>query len=242
MKQPEKVKKYGSIPHLPGSKLGPGDHHVDAGQNRICTEAVRDKHDWVIVQEKYDGANVGVENDAGQIVALTRRGFLAKDSNFEQHRLFAQWVEKNSERFRGIIAPGDKIFGEWLLQVHGVKYDIETEPFVVFDYFSGRERMLVHELANHVKPFEFSTPRIIAIGNQPRPVESIIGRLTVKTNHPIIATNEPGNSPEGLIYRVERLGKLIFLAKYVRNDFEPGAYLPEMSGGDPVFNFNISNI
>lgn len=158
MKQPEKIKKYGSIPHLPGSKLGPGDHHVDAGQNRICTEAVRDKHDWVIVQEKYDGANVGVENNAGQIIALTRRGFLAKDSNFEQHRLFAQWVEKNSERFRGIIA-----------------------------------------------------------------------------------TNEPGNSPEGLIYRVERLGKLIFLAKYVRHDFEPGAYLPEMSGRDPVWNFNISN-
>lgn len=242
MKQPPKVKKYGSIPHLPGSKLGPGDHHVDAGQNRICTEQVRDKHDWVIVQEKYDGGNVGVENDAGQIIALTRRGFLAKDSNFEQHRKFAQWVEKNSDRFRGIIAPGDKLFGEWLLQVHGVKYDIETEPFVVFDYFSGRERMTVSDLTNHVKPFEFSTPRIIAIGNQHQPVESIIGRLTVKTNYPINAKNEPGNIPEGLIYRVERLGKLIFLAKYVRHDFEPGAYLPEMKGGEPIWNFNPSNI
>lgn len=28
-------KAYGSIPHLPTSRLGPGDHHVTEGQARI---------------------------------------------------------------------------------------------------------------------------------------------------------------------------------------------------------------
>ena len=38
-------KAYGSIPHLIGSRVGPGDHHCHEGQARIATEKVRDKHD-----------------------------------------------------------------------------------------------------------------------------------------------------------------------------------------------------
>ena len=45
-------KAYGSIPHLPGSRLGVGDHHVTHGQAKIATEKPRDKHDFIIVQEK----------------------------------------------------------------------------------------------------------------------------------------------------------------------------------------------
>ena len=36
---------YGSIPHLPGSRLGSGDHHITEGQARILTVKTRDKHD-----------------------------------------------------------------------------------------------------------------------------------------------------------------------------------------------------
>jgi len=51
-------KSYGSIPHLPGSRLGPGDYHAHEGQARIATEKARDKHDKIYVQEKLDGSNV----------------------------------------------------------------------------------------------------------------------------------------------------------------------------------------
>ena len=49
-------KAYGSIGHLPNSRVGPKDHHVHEGQARICTVKARDKHDRVIVQEKLDGS------------------------------------------------------------------------------------------------------------------------------------------------------------------------------------------
>lgn len=29
-------KAYGSIPHLPDSRMGPGDHHCAPGQAKIC--------------------------------------------------------------------------------------------------------------------------------------------------------------------------------------------------------------
>lgn len=53
-------KNYGSIPHLHNSKLGEGDYYIGEGQERILTLKARDKHDNILVFEKYDGSNVGV--------------------------------------------------------------------------------------------------------------------------------------------------------------------------------------
>lgn len=46
------MKNYGHIAHLPGSRMGPGDHSCELGQARIATLKARDRHDHVIVQEK----------------------------------------------------------------------------------------------------------------------------------------------------------------------------------------------
>ena len=68
--KPLGIKNYGHIPHLPGSRIGPGDHHCDAGQARIATQTWRDRHDSVIVLEKLDGSNVGVALVQGTICPL----------------------------------------------------------------------------------------------------------------------------------------------------------------------------
>src|SRR6187551_2383478 len=85
---------YGSIPHLPGSRVGPGDYHISEGQARIATEKTRDKHDIVIVQEKLDGSNVSVAKINGEIIPLTRARYTASSSPYEQHHMFDRWVKK----------------------------------------------------------------------------------------------------------------------------------------------------
>jgi hypothetical protein len=46
-----------------------------------------------------------------------------------------------------------------------------------------------------------------------------------------------GEKMEGLIYRVYNKDFLDFMAKYVRDDYQPGLYLPEISGCEKeVFN------
>lgn len=82
-------KSYGSIPSLIGSRRGPMDKGVNSGQQRICTERARDRHDTIIVQEKLDGSNVAAALLNGQVVALTRGGNLAQGSGFVQHQLWA---------------------------------------------------------------------------------------------------------------------------------------------------------
>jgi len=50
LKKPLGRKNYGSIPHLPNSRMGIGDHSCHEGQARIATIKARDKNDEVFVQ------------------------------------------------------------------------------------------------------------------------------------------------------------------------------------------------
>lgn len=63
MTKPLGHKSYTSIGHLPGSRMNSNlDHLINPGQAKICTVAQRDKHDFIIVQEKLDGSNVAICN------------------------------------------------------------------------------------------------------------------------------------------------------------------------------------
>ncbi len=137
-------KAYGSIGHLPGSRLGPGDHTVHEGQARICLETARDEHDTIIVQEKLDGSCMAVAKIDGEIVPLGRKGYPAISSRFEQHRLFHEWCwqPENRERFLAVLEEGEWLVGEWLAQAHGTRYMLsERGPFFIFDLFSDGERL-----------------------------------------------------------------------------------------------------
>src|SRR5205814_3598625 len=113
MRKPLGRKAYGSIPHLPSSRLGPGDHTCSAEQARICTVKARDEHDRIIVTEKLDGSNTAIANVGGAIVALTRAGHLATASRHEQHHLFAHWVRERYAHFQDTLADGEALHGEW---------------------------------------------------------------------------------------------------------------------------------
>src|ERR1044072_7378545 len=97
--KPLGIKNYGSIAHLPDSRMGAGDHHCDPGQARIATEKQRDRHDRIIVQEKLDGSNVGVARIDDKIFPLTRAGYTADTSPYRQHWEFGNWVYANQTRF-----------------------------------------------------------------------------------------------------------------------------------------------
>lgn len=215
-------KNYGSIPHLLSSKLGPGDHHIHEGQDKILTQKAR-KGDEVLVFEKYDGSNCGVARVNGEIIALTRSGYLAKESEFEHYHDFDKWVQNNHSYFK-FLEEGERVVGEWLGKVCSIEY-IYQEPFIAFDYMlSNNERLswlnasFILEL-NHIQ-----TARQLHQGGAINPSNLIdeLNKLEDCMYHPAYAKSE---KPEGLVYRVERNGKVDFLAKWVRHDFVAGKYL-----------------
>lgn len=239
--KPEKPlghKSYGSIPHLPGSRLGEGDHHCHEGQAKIATERVRDKHDKVIVQEKLDGSNVGVAKVNNKILALTRSGYLASTSPYIQHHYFATWVGINSARFSELLDEGERACGEWLAQAHGTRYILPHEPFVVFDIMRGKDRIIFDDLRTRTAAVELVTPQVLGYG--PMSISEALEKIGYggKIWHSPHGAVEP---IEGAIWRVERKGKVDFLTKFVHHAKQDGRYLPEVNGtGLPIWNIDIT--
>ncbi len=223
-------KSYGSIPHLVGSRRGPRDYGVNDGQQRICCERARDKHDEIIVQEKLDGGNVGVALKGGEVLALTRSGTLACESDFAQHVLFADWVQTNESRFRAVLREGERVAGEWLALAHGTIYDLPHEPFVAFDLMIGSERAPYDDLVERLNG-DFVLPKLLHRG-APLSVEDAL-QLLEPSGH------GARGLCEGAVWRVERFipqrkKKVVdFLAKYVRPEKVDGLYLPQKKDDPP---------
>ncbi len=223
-------KSYGSIGHLPGSRTGPADHHMNGGQVAILTIKTRDAKDRVIVQEKLDGSNVGIARIGNEIVALGRAGFTAESSPHEQHRMFARWVEKNKARFLAVLKDGERFCGEWLAMAHGTRYDLPHEPFVVFDLMTGDQRALFEELEVRAKHIDLILPALLASGHRAFSIDLVMGLLGERGHHGAL------EECEGAVWRVERNGRVDFLAKYVRAGKVDGKYFEEAGQGICVWN------
>lgn len=231
MRKPLGIKAYGSIPHLPESRMGPGDHHVHPGQAAIATVKTRDRYDIVRVQEKLDGSNVAIANVDGKICALGRSGYLAQSSPHVQHQLFAAWVREREDVFAGILSDGERLCGEWLAQAHGTRYDLAgREPFVVFDLMRGAIRVPYDIFTERVAPY-CALPRLIFEGRGACRVVYALEQLGCYGHY------GARDVAEGCVWRVEHKGTVDFLCKYVRPDKIDGCYLPNVTGGEPVWNW-----
>lgn len=218
---------YGSIGHLPGSRLGPGDHHVPQGQADICCKQAR-SGDLIVVEEKLDGSCCAVARVGHNILALTRAGYLASTSPHEQHWLFAAWVLDNHHTFVAMLNDGERVVGEWIAQAHGTDYDCD-QPFWVFDLIdAGNNRVCRQEF--HDRVYEVATPHEVHRGGAV-PVDAAWHLLLAEEHAPASYLRE------GLVYRVERKGRVEFMAKWVHPRKIDGLFLPEVSGRRAVWNW-----
>jgi hypothetical protein len=218
---------YTSIPHLPGSRLGSGEHCISKGQERIATYETRDAHDCVIVQEKLDGCCCAVARINDEIIALSRKGRIAATSELKLHQMFATWVKKNEDRFRALLKDGERVCGEWLVQAHGTRYILPHEPFVAFDIMKEQSRVPFLEFYERTVD-TFVIPRTLSVGDS-LSIEAALLMLEISGHGAV-------DPVEGAIWRVERKGKLDFICKYVRHDKLDGCYLEFVSGKEAVWN------
>lgn len=243
-KKPLGRRNYGHIPHLPDSRMGPGDHKCQEGHARIATVKVRDRNDEIFVQEKLDGSNVGVARVGDQLYPLGRAGWLAISSPFWQHKVFHAWALHHSDRFMDVLHDGERLVGEWLMQAHGTQYDLFHEPFVAFDLMTEDKRLPYDQFIKRLGGL-FVTPHLIHRGESLSVAEAL-SRLDTFGHHGSL------DIVEGAIWRVERdrltgnkgrKNRVVdFLVKYVRPSKKDGVYLPEISGNEPIWNWHTGRL
>lgn len=220
LEKPLGIRAYGHIPHLPGSKLGRGDHMISEGQAKICLEKGRDKKDQIFIEVKLDGSNVAVAKIDGNCVALTRSGYLAVSSVYRQHILFNQYVINHYAKFDSLLQEGERVVGEWLALAHGTRYHLLQDPFVALDLMTKHDRILRKDFWARCMQYDITFPHLMALS--PRSTEWV-SRELIKLEG-IHGELDP---LEGAVWRIERENRVDFLAKWVRPDFEAGKFLSQ---------------
>lgn len=212
-------RNYGSIPHLSTSKMTQqADKKINIGQEKMLTETARDWKDLVILTEKVDGSNCGIVRKNGKLHAITRAGYEAISSKYQQHAAFEKFLQKNINLFDW-LPEGWRVCGEWCLMAHGTIMDISNDsPFVAFDIFNlENKRILFLDFYALCRMYDIAMVPILHIG-QP---------VSIKNAVKLLGNGHYGRpeKPEGCVWRIEREGKVDFLAKWVRHDKEDGKYL-----------------
>lgn len=216
-------KAFGSIPHMIGSRRGPGDHGINEGMESLLVNDDRLNTSRIIVTEKLDGSCVCVGRFDGRLHYLTRSGWPTSTSKYILHHEFERWARKQNFDF---LKEGERIIGEWLGTAHGTIYRELDNPFYIFDMFHSDQRL----------PYEYTINTVIHSDLLYVPIVHEGKQIKVST-----ALNTLGNDgflnadlSEGLVYRYERETTrsgavrdypIIILAKYVRPEKEPGKYL-----------------
>jgi hypothetical protein len=222
------AKLYGKIPHLPGSRLGPSDRTADAGLATRCAGEGR-RGDRVIVSEKLDGSCVAIVRDPSGISAYGRDGMRCAASRNEGRRAFAAWVEERAAAWREVLAAGERLVCEWLALAHGTRYSLPHGPAVAIDGFGPDGRLCLDEVHRRAAAMGLPVARVLHDGGAVA-VSEALGRLGERGHHGAL------EEAEGVVYRVERGGKVIGLAKHVRAGKIDGRYLADQTGGAHEWN------
>lgn len=91
----------------------------------------------VIVEEKLDGANLGISaGDDGRLRFQNRGQYLSTPYAAQFSRLNA-WAGEHEHRLLPLLQPGLILFGEWLAARHSIAYGSLPDWFAAFDVYDG---------------------------------------------------------------------------------------------------------
>ncbi|MFL5359007.1 RNA ligase family protein [Archangium sp.] len=123
--------KFPHTPHLAWLSSAP------ARQDKVLSPPeVRDfLSAEVLVEEKVDGANLGLSVDpSGNLRAQNRGSFLGTRASPQFQPLWP-WLEARRERLVEALGQRLMLFGEWCFAVHSVRYDALPDWFLAFDVY-----------------------------------------------------------------------------------------------------------
>jgi ATP-dependent RNA circularization protein (DNA/RNA ligase family) len=123
--------KFPRTPHL----VWPIDRPPKDDRVLSAAESVQFLLGTVIVEEKVDGANIGLSLDAeGTIRAQNRGAWIERGAHPQFQPLWA-WIGDKHSVLTEILRPDRILFGEWCFAVHSVRYDRLPDWFLAFDVF-----------------------------------------------------------------------------------------------------------
>lgn len=127
--------RFPSTPHL--AWLGPSPPRDD--KVLASNEAVALLNHHVTVEEKLDGANLGISLDPFGELRFQNRGQFLQPPFSGQFARLTGWAGQHRQSLATVLKPGLTLFGEWLAARHSLRYDKLPDWFVAFDVHDAGE-------------------------------------------------------------------------------------------------------
>lgn len=200
--------RFPHTPHL--AWLGAGQPRDD---KVLAPEEARELLNGdVLVEEKVDGANLGLSiDDDGELRVQNRGAYIDLDAPHGQFKPLRRWLDARRDQLADALFPDLMLFGEWCHAVHSIQYTRLPDWFLAFDVYdratgefwsAARRDLLVASLGLAL------VPRLGTGRHDLRGLTALLGRSRL--------CDGPA---EGLYVRRDAGDRLIARAKLVRREF-----------------------
>lgn len=165
----------------------------------------------VLIEEKVDGANVGLSLSESGLRAQNRGAYIEREACHPQFRPLFRWLDTHRHALTDALDANLILFGEWCYAVHSVRYTKLPDWFLAFDvYDRSRE-----EFWSALRRDELIDR--IGLARVPKVTE---GRFTVPDIVRMLGPSQLSNGPaEGVYVRRDESDRLVGRAKVVRPEF-----------------------
>jgi hypothetical protein len=200
--------KFPSTPHLATPK------GVEIRDDKILSEEERARFlaRRLLVEEKIDGANLGLSFDSSGAIRAQNRGEYLVEPFEGQWKKLGQWIDARLDPLFELLGDRLVLFGEWCYARHSIGYDKLPDWFVGFDVFD-KEAELFYSAERRNRAFEEAgVVPIPALAEGRFSLDELFGMLETRSAF--------ADAPvEGAYLRYDDGDRLGGRAKIVRADF-----------------------
>lgn len=166
----------------------------------------------VVIEEKVDGANVGLSvSETGEVQAQNRGAYIDRETCHPQFKPLFRWLETHRFTLLDQLAPHLILFGEWCYAVHTVQYTQLPDWFLAFDVYDRQEGDFWSTIRRDRLVDRMGLSRVPWIAQ---------GQFTLPGVIELLGPSRVGDTlAEGAVVRREDERRLIGRAKIVRPEF-----------------------
>jgi len=166
----------------------------------------------VVVEEKVDGANLGLSVGPDGLMRAQNRGTWLKRGGHAQFDGLWAWIDQRQADLAETLGEHLMLFGEWCLAVHSVKYADLPDWFLGFDVYDR----IASRFWDAVR--RDALLKDLRLASVPRLAQ---GQFTVTELRNMLSqpSKVGGDSLEGIYIRADETGWLKARAKIVRPEF-----------------------
>lgn len=199
--------KFPSTPHL---ATLPG---VEIRGDKVMSPSERDEfllHE-LTVEEKVDGANLGISFDTEGNVRFQNRGAYLSLPGMGQWKKLSQWITPRADMLFEHLADRYILFGEWCYAQHSVFYDRLPDWFLAFDIYDREHNRFLSSARRGILLEKLHVSRVPVLAR---------GLFSFSEIKSLLSQSKLCDQPaEGVYLRVDSEDRLEKRAKLVRPAF-----------------------